>query len=629
MLPLLKTLYSVEGSFTVTRQPFPVKPGNLLSAVSREEAVRQVKEAADIVEVVGEVVRLVRSGVNYKGLCPFHSEKTPSFTVNPQRRFFRCYGCGEGGDVLSFMMKYHAMSFPEALKALAQRYGVDLPEPKLTPRQKKRRDERSEVFAVNQLAAETFYRLLFAPEGAAAREHLARRGIGEDTARAWQLGFAPDSWDFLLSLCRKKGCADAAERAGLVVVREGGRRYDRFRNRLVFPVHDTAGRVIGFSGRILGEGEPKYLNTPETIVFDKGKNLFGLYKNREAIRREGTCLLVEGNFDLLSLAAAGIDNVAAPLGTSLTRDQVRRLKGYAREIVIFFDGDAAGGKAAMRAVPLCLGEGVAARVAVLPEGHDPDTLLRERGPEAVRELVAGAREMAEFVFDRLAAAHGMSVSGKTRIAAELKEMLRQADPEPAAAAIFASHFASRLGLAPEALMPGPAGPRRGSGDKGPPQAEGASLTLKTRQLVEFLIICPEYLQKFIKAGIEEVIQEERAARLIELLVRAAGAGDRDAVCDRMIEEAGPEEREYLTALLVAAPEYDHQAAEQTAAAMLAWLAREVHRRRQEELTRQIIEAQRAGAQARCLELMAQKRAMGRLPKTPPDPHPRKPHRNKV
>ena len=584
-----------------------------MDTISREETVRQVKEAADIIEVVGEVVRLVRAGAHYKGLCPFHSEKTPSFTVNPQRRFFRCYGCGEGGDVLDFVMKYHSMTFPEALKTLAQRYGVDLPERKMSPREKKKQDERSAVFAVNAFAAETFHGRLSGPDAEAARAHLAERGIPDEVVSAWQLGFAPDSWDFFTRLCRGRGYEAAAARAGLIVARRNGGHYDRFRNRLVFPVHDTAGRVIGFSGRIMGEGEPKYLNTPETIVFDKGKNLFGLHRNREAIRKAGRCLLVEGNFDLLSLVAAGIENVVAPLGTALTRSHVRLLKGYTGEIVIFFDGDAAGLKAAMRAVPLCLGEGIAARVAILPQGHDPDTLLREHGTDAVHELVERACDLPEFVFDRLAETHGLSVDGKTRIAAELRQMLREADPDPAAAAIFASHFAARLGITADMLIPGREKKVRSPGGGTASAAAEKTLTLKTRQLVEFLIIFPEYLQKFIKAGIEEVIQESRAQRILETLVRASGSGEPDAVHDRLLEAAGPEDREYLTALLVSAPERSPDEAGESAEEMLAWLERELHRKRQEELTRQIIEAQRTGDHARCLELMEKKRMMGRLP----------------
>ena len=348
---------------------------------SREETVRQVKEAADIIEIIGEVVRLKKAGASYKGLCPFHAEKTTSFTVNPQRRYFRCYGCSEGGDVLHFLMKYHSMTFPEALKNLADRYHIDLPERKMSPEEKKKSNARKEVFTVNQFAAETFHRrLLDSPEAEAARRYLVRRDIPEETVIDWQLGFAPDSWDFLAKLCQARGYSEAAVRAGLIAPRKNGGHYDRFRSRLLFPVQDTAGRVIGFSGRIIGDGEPKYLNTPETIVFDKGKNLFGLHHNREAIRRAGNCLMVEGNFDLLSLVAAGITNVVAPLGTALTRNHLRLLKGYTPEVIIFFDGDAAGVKAAMRAVPLCLAEGISGRSPCSTREKTPIPWSTPEGP---------------------------------------------------------------------------------------------------------------------------------------------------------------------------------------------------------------------------------------------------------
>ncbi len=578
----------------------------MTDSLSREDIVRQVKEAADIIEVIGEVVRLTRTGASHKGLCPFHAEKTPSFSVNPQRRYFRCYGCGEGGDVLHFLMKYHSITFPEALKNLARRYHIDLPERELSPAEKKKSNERSEVFAVNSFAAKTFHHhLLDHPAAREARDYLEDRAIPAAITADWQIGFAPDSWDFLSRLCQTKGYSAAAAKAGLLAPRKNGGNYDRFRSRLLFPVHDTAGRVIGFSGRIIGEGEPKYLNTPETIVFDKGRNLFGLHRNREAIRRAGTCLMVEGNFDLLSLVAAGIDNVVAPLGTALTRNHLRLLKGYTPEVIIFFDGDGAGVKAAIRAVPLCLAEGVIGRVALLPEGEDPDSLVRNRGADAVRELVSRAVALPEFVFDRLAEQYSLSMDGKTRIIAELRRILQEADPDPSTAAIFASHFAARLAIAPEIILAG------GHNKKIPPVTGNAttgekSLPFKARQLIEFLIIFPEYLQKFIKAGIEEVIQESQARRILELLTRAGVREQTSSVHDRLLALAGPDDREYLTALLVATPDYPADEVEPMADEKLAWLARTIKKKRQRELTDAIIAAQQAGDKEKCLELMARK-----------------------
>jgi len=575
---------------------------------SREETVRQVKEAADIIEIIGEVVRLKKAGASYKGLCPFHAEKTTSFTVNPQRRYFRCYGCSEGGDVLHFLMKYHSMTFPEALKNLADRYHIDLPERKMSPEEKKKSNARKEVFTVNQFAAETFHRrLLDSPEAEAARRYLVRRDIPEETVIDWQLGFAPDSWDFLAKLCQARGYSEAAVRAGLIAPRKNGGHYDRFRSRLLFPVQDTAGRVIGFSGRIIGDGEPKYLNTPETIVFDKGKNLFGLHHNREAIRRAGNCLMVEGNFDLLSLVAAGITNVVAPLGTALTRNHLRLLKGYTPEVIIFFDGDAAGVKAAMRAVPLCLAEGISGRVAMLDEGEDPDSLVHARGATAVRNLIEAAEPLPEFVFERLAASHSLSMDGKAKIASELRDILREASPDKTTAAIFAAHFAEKLAVPAEIILgKGVVAPKA----KGKPAPAGneKALSFKVRQLLDFLIIFPEYLQNFIKAGIEEVIQEPRAQRMLELLVRASAEQDAD-VHDDLLAIAGPEDREYVIALLVTAPDHPPDEARQIAEEKLAWLGRTIKKGQQEELTREIIAAQKSGDGERCRELMERKRKM--------------------
>ncbi|PKN47776.1 MAG: DNA primase, partial [Deltaproteobacteria bacterium HGW-Deltaproteobacteria-16] len=331
-----------------------------------EDTVQLIKDVVDIAEIIGEHVSLKRAGTNLKGLCPFHSEKTPSFTVNPERKTYHCFGCGEGGDVFSFMMNFHRLSFVEALKELARKYQIPLPEKPLNPQELEKAQKREALQSANEKAAELFHQLLLSdPTAQKAREYLGKRGIPEEITTEFRLGFAPDSWNFLVNTLPKQNITiEAAKEAGLIVPREKSGFYDRFRNRVMFPIVGLTGRVVAFGGRILDDGQPKYMNSPESPVFDKSRTLFGLYQNREYIRQAKNCLVVEGNFDLLSLAVHGVRNVVAPLGTALTQAHVRSLKGYTDEVILLFDGDQAGLKAAMRSVPLFLSEQVTARISV-------------------------------------------------------------------------------------------------------------------------------------------------------------------------------------------------------------------------------------------------------------------------
>ncbi|MFN2365718.1 MAG: DNA primase, partial [Desulfurivibrionaceae bacterium] len=422
----------------------------------KDESVRLVKEAADIVEIIGEHVNLKKSGANYKGCCPFHSEKTPSFMVNQARGSFHCFGCNEGGDIFSFYMLYHNATFPEALKSLAGRYGVALPEKPLSHADQARAQLRSGLFEVLERSGAVFHEILLRdPRGAAARKYLASRNIPDEIIRKFRLGYAPDSWNFLTDKISDPGQRQMAAEAGLIVKKERGGFYDRFRDRLLCPITDMTGQIAGFSGRILGDGQPKYMNSPENPVFDKGRLLFGLFQNREAIRKGGLCLLVEGNFDLLALAAGGLDYGAAPLGTALTRAQVRALKGYAREVIILFDGDAAGLKAAMRSVPLFLSEQVAAKVCTLPQGHDPDTFLGEYGLESLETKLRESVSLPEFVFEQLSAKYGLGLEGKGKIAEELQALASELGDNHLQKDIFIAHFSQKLGIPLDQLKTSP------------------------------------------------------------------------------------------------------------------------------------------------------------------------------
>jgi DNA primase len=383
------------------------------------ETITLVRERTDILAVVQEAVpSLKRRGRSFVGLCPFHREKTPSFHVNPDRGFFHCFGCQEAGTAIDFLMKHDGYTFPEAVRALAERAGIAVEETREGPasdadRQKKAREE---LYAVNALAATYFEDQLRRHEHREyAIEELGKRGIeiGKDkrvdeVLTAFRIGYAPSGWDGLATFFRQQGISpSAAETVGLLVPRSSGSGfYDRFRHRLMFAVVDAQGRVVAFSGRTLRDlpgtppsETPKYVNSPESPIYTKGQMLFGIHQARHSIRKQEVAVLVEGNFDVVSLHARGIDNVVAPLGTAFTTEQAKLIKRFAANVVFLFDGDAAGKKAVRGSREAVRGAGLSARVASLPEGSDPDDLARKRGGQAVADLVASARGLAEAMIE--------------------------------------------------------------------------------------------------------------------------------------------------------------------------------------------------------------------------------------
>lgn len=370
-----------------------------------EETVEEIRRRADIVSLVGEYVALRKAGKNYTGLCPFHQEKTPSFSVSPEKQIFHCFGCGEHGDVFTFLMKIDSLSFPEAVRRLAQKTGVVVPERSLGPEEKERFTLREQILKANDLAVDYFSRMLVSPAGEKARNYLDKRGIGQSAVDAFRIGYAPEGWQGLLDYLHRKGVSsDVAQQAGLAIPRSGeGNKghYDRFRGRVIIPIEDAEGRVVAFGGRVMDGGEPKYLNSPESPVYTKGNNLFGLFRTKESIRGKGFAILVEGYFDLVSLWASGIKNVAATLGTALTRSQVDLLGRYTKKAAALFDPDEAGRKALARSLELFLAGNVHAMAVILPAGYDPDSFVREKGRQEMEALLAGAQPMADYYIDEI------------------------------------------------------------------------------------------------------------------------------------------------------------------------------------------------------------------------------------
>ncbi|HKS29338.1 MAG TPA: DNA primase [Pyrinomonadaceae bacterium] len=365
--------------------------------------IDDLRRQADIVRVIQDYVSLKKKGANWMACCPFHQEKTPSFSVNPAKDIFYCFGCSKGGSVFNFVMEMERVSFPEAVRIVAEKAGVPLPQMVDDKRFEARRQEADEVIEMNSWALEWWEAQLGEgnSEARRAREYIEEREITDETRATFRLGYAPESWDGLLSYLKKRGAKDSQlERSGLVVKKDSGGFYDRFRGRLIFPVMDAQGRAVAFGGRIMGQGEPKYLNSPETAAYTKGRHLYGLNLTRDEIRRKKFAILVEGYLDLIIPFQAGARNLVASLGTALTPEQSKLLGRFARKVVVNYDGDKAGVAAAKRAIETLLAEDFEAKVLVLPDNADPDEFIKRHGVEAYQERRGRALPHIQFVLDQ-------------------------------------------------------------------------------------------------------------------------------------------------------------------------------------------------------------------------------------
>jgi DNA primase len=367
-----------------------------------ETFIDDLKRQADIVRVIQDYVQLKKKGANWMACCPFHKEKTPSFSVSPAKEIFYCFGCHKGGSVFTFVMEIERVAFPEAIKIVADKVGMPLPKMVDDGRFEARRQEADQVIQLNSWAMEWWQQQLESGgEARIARDYLKERELTEETQKAFRLGYAPDSWDALSSYLRHKGAAqDEIDRSGLVAKKEEtGRSYDRFRGRLMFPVQDAQGRPIAFGGRTLKGEDAKYINSPETAAYIKGKNLFGLNLTRDEVRRQGFAILVEGFLDLIVPYQFGVRNVVASLGTALTPDQVKLLSRFARKVVVNYDGDRAGVQAAKKAIEILLAEDLEVKVLVLPDNADPDEYIRKFGVTEYQRQRAQAQPHIQFVIE--------------------------------------------------------------------------------------------------------------------------------------------------------------------------------------------------------------------------------------
>jgi len=390
--------------------------------------IEEVRARADIVEVISQYLTLKRSGSGFKALCPFHKEKTPSFNVSPERQIYHCFGCGEGGNVFTFIMKMDGLSFAEAVRTLARRYGVRLTE-EMEAQVDERARLRRRLLNLNRRVAAYFHKnLLDVRIGAAARAYLEKRGVSEEAIKRFMIGFAPEGWDNLVgAFGKKQRDRDELSQLGLIIPGERSGFYDRFRGRIIFPILDLNGEIRGFGGRILessqtkAKAQPKYINSPESPVYRKGRTLFGLYQARDAIRSEGFLVVVEGYMDVIGLFDAGIRNVLATLGTALTAHQCRLIRRFTEKPVVFFDADSAGTSASLRSFDVFWQVGLRPLAFKAPGGDDPDEYVRRIGGERLREQLRSAMPYPEFIIrETLSAADISRVEGKVKV---LKEVL--------------------------------------------------------------------------------------------------------------------------------------------------------------------------------------------------------------
>ena len=364
--------------------------------------IDDLRRQADIVRVIQDYVTLKKAGANWVARCPFHKETKPSFSVNPAKDIFYCFGCQKGGSVFNFVMEIERVTFPEAIKIVAEKSGVPLPKMIDDSRFEAHKRESDQVIELNQWALQWWHDQLQSKAATSVRQYLKQRGLTDETAQTFRLGFAPDSWEALSTHLRQKGATqEQLERSGLVVKKEEGGSYDRFRGRLMFPVFDAQGKPIAFGGRILDpEGEPKYLNSPETPAYTKGRHLFGLNLTRDEIRRQGFAILVEGYLDLIVPYQHGVQNMVASLGTALTPEQVKLIARFARKVVVNYDGDRAGVQAAKRAIETLLAEDIEVKVLVLPDNADPDDFIRKYGVTEYQQRRSKAQPQIQFVIDQ-------------------------------------------------------------------------------------------------------------------------------------------------------------------------------------------------------------------------------------
>jgi len=518
----------------------------------------EVKARVDIVEIVGEYVELKRRSSNYVGLCPFHIEKTPSFSVNPAGQFYHCFGCGKGGDVIGFLMDITGMSFIETMEQLAARVGMEMP--KRTSIDPSLRDRKDQIIAANLAAGEYFHLTLSAEEGKEAMAYLTGRGLTPETIWTFRLCFAPGNTAGLVAFAKKKGVSESAlEAAGIVMPGKFGRPpYGRFGGRVIFPIIDQGVRIIGFGGRLLAGEGAKYVNSPETMVYHKSTSLFGIHQAKDAIKRSRRAIVVEGYMDVISLHQAGITNVIAASGTSFTVEQGRLIARMSREAVLLFDGDSAGLSAAARGADNLLATDLAIGVVVLPEGHDPDSFVREKGSDELRKLLDAPVDLWEFKL-RVFGGEAPTVEDRIRLAGEIADSIALIEDD-LKRDVYIGEMAARIGVDKIAMFKAVSGRmrRRARRREEQPENSGDIVSANDRSVLSSMIAYPILARRFMEeAGSKafgnptvRTVADELFHRIVEGLDTSPSglmSGLKDRRCQELVSAVGMVETDEDTA----------------------------------------------------------------------------------
>ena len=535
---------------------------------SYQSAKETIKAAVDIVELVGQYVKLKRAGQNHVGLCPFHSEKAPSFSVSATKQMFHCFGCKKGGDIFAFWMEYHGTTFPEALKDLAGRYQISLPEKHMPPSRIKETAVKESLIELNELAARFFHHTLEKSEdGRPGRGYLAQRALSGDVVSEFQIGYAPNKWDALTTFFTRKGKdLRKAALAGLIIPKKDGGYYDRFRGRVVFPIFDLRKQIVGFGGRVLDSSLPKYLNTPETPVFQKGRLLYGLHAAHRFIRQNGRAVVVEGYTDTLALRRHGFQEAVATLGTALTRDHIRILKGYAKEAVVVFDADASGKAAAMKSLPLFLNEGLSSRVLVLPENDDPDSFVNRHGLDSFLEKLDRSGSMFDFYLDLVLSEAGQGIEGKINALRQTLPVLADLD-SGAKRSLLVHRISERMGIPESAILAELRNWQGGPSRSGRQTVAATSLVLEGKRgddspLLNLLIHAPHAIQGLVDDDCKILLSDHVVALIFDTMVefyKSRGELKPAEVLEHLADEGA---KERFREAMLAPPIYPDEVVEQ-------------------------------------------------------------------
>ncbi len=579
-----------------------------------EEKIAQILNTSDIVDIISQSVILKKSGSNFFGLCPFHSEKTPSFSVNINKQIYYCFGCGAGGNVLNFLKRYHGISFPEAAKMLARKQNITIETKEIDPAKRKQLQLKESLFRLNKTIMEYFNRQLKnSDNGKTAVRYLNQRKISKEIINEFHLGFSHDSWDSVVKEFKKlKISQSVAAQSGLILERkQNNGYYDRFRNRIMFPIFDINMQVAGFGGRVMDDSMPKYMNSPETFVYSKSRILYGLHAAKQFCRQEGFIYIVEGYFDFLSLYQHGIKNCVASLGTALTHEHVRILKGYASKMILVFDSDAAGISAAHRSIKIFMKEGVDIRILVLPGESDPDSYVMEHGQKAFNVLALNAKTIMQFLLQVSIDTHGSSVEGRIKILNDMKPYLITIK-DAALRSLYIKELAETLNIDENAVLEkvreqylhtqqSTSKPYLFDDKKDEVRLESDR---REEQMISMVLNFPEIIDTINKTGVLEYFYSERLKFIGQKIISIVT--EKKAFISNVMAKMQNSEDQKLIASLSMDDSFVDEDIQKTAMSLISRIIR-VRKKEENTLTNKIMSAEK-GCGSELMELLKEKQA---------------------